>query len=130
VGRTARLGVMCLMALALGLARLVEVELDPADAPPLSLQAAATEAAPAIEESPNGAPAAAVAAPAPPASPPRETEWPAGRVYVVRPGETLGTIAKKVYGSSRFWKKLQDANRDVIPDPERMRAGARLQLPE
>lgn len=31
-------------------------------------------------------------------------------VYVVQPGETLGTIAKKIYGSSKKWRQLVELN--------------------
>jgi nucleoid-associated protein YgaU len=48
---------------------------------------------------------------------------------VIKAGETLGTISQKVYGTTRHWKKLLDANHDVIPTPERMRPGVRITLP-
>lgn len=136
MGRSARAGVLILMGLAIGLARLVEVELDPGAAPP-------TVAAkpPAPEESPapvalslpagRVAPRTPVAAPTSvDAEPPVTVGLPAGRVHVVAAGETLGTIARKVYGSSRHWKTILDANKDVMATPEKMRVGMRLRLPD
>lgn len=133
MGGTARLGVVCLMLLAVGLARLVEVELDPGNPPTLVVPAQPT-AAPSIEESPTAAAATPALPPPPPqpAAPPPSADdapWPAGRTYVVRPGESLGSISKKVYGTTRHWKELHAANRDVIPDPTRMRPGVKLKLP-
>jgi nucleoid-associated protein YgaU len=135
MGRSARAGILGLMVLAIGLARLVEVELDPGAPPPI---VAVTPPAP--EESPGpvalslpGARpvVAPVAAPtSPDAEPPVTVGLPAGRVHVVAAGETLGTIARKVYGSSRHWKTILDANKDVMATPEKMRVGMRLRLPD
>ncbi len=135
MGGTARLGVVCLMILAVGLARLVEVELDPGSPPALAMPA--PEARPEVEESPGARSAGAPSgtpdlAPPPAATPqpaPDDAAWPEGRVYVVRPGESLGSISKKVYGTTKHWKDIQAANRDVIPDPARMRPGVKLRLP-
>lgn len=129
MGGTARLGVVCLMVLAVGLARLVEVELDPGSPPALSMPAPA--AAPAVEESPAPVGTLDVAPPTvtPPRPAPDDAPWPNGRVYVVRPGESLGSISKKVYGTTKHWKEIQAANRETIPDPARMRPGTKLRLP-
>lgn len=129
MGGTARLGVVCLMLLAVGLARLVEVELDPGSPPALVIAAPPPAA---VEESPP--PGAVPDVPPPgkaPAAPPLADDgtWPNGRVYVVKQGETLGVISQKVYGTTKHWKKLQEENRDVIPDPARMRPGIKLRLP-
>lgn len=134
MGRSARGGILVLMGLAIGLARLVEVELDPG-APPAVLTAKAA----APDESPSPAPtvpaALARTAVAGPASPDAEPPVTVGvaprqeRVHVVAAGETLGTIARKVYGSSKHWKTILDANKDVMATPEKMRVGMRLRLP-
>lgn len=130
MGRNARLGIMCLMALAIGLARLVEVELDPGAPPALAI---APGAPVIIDESPPGpgstpaAPAPSVGLPAEPAAKVAKDEE--TRTYVVKAGETLGVISQKVYGTTKHWKKLHEANRDVIPDPARMRAGTKIRLP-
>lgn len=126
MGRNARLGVLCLMAMAIGLARLVEVELDPGAPPP----ALATAPPAPIEESPRVAPPPAPIVVRPPAPAPAPAAPQGERSYVVQDGDTLGTIARKVYGSSRHWKRILEANKDILPGPEKMRAGMRLRLPE
>jgi nucleoid-associated protein YgaU len=50
--------------------------------------------------------------------------------YVVQPGDTLGKIAKQVYGDFRLWKLIFEANRDKISDPGLIRVGMELHLPE
>ncbi len=127
MGRNARLGVLCLMALAIGLARLVEVELDPGAPVPPPLAAAA---APVVEESPRAGPPPAVVVRAPDPAPAGPPAAPAERSYLVQAGDTLGTISRKVYGSSRHWKRILEANKDILSGPETMRAGMRLRLPE
>ncbi|MEU7828023.1 hypothetical protein [Nonomuraea sp. NPDC049129] len=45
--------------------------------------------------------------------------------------ETLAGIAKRVYGSERYWPQLYEANRDVIgPDPGVLKPGTPLKLPK
>jgi nucleoid-associated protein YgaU len=128
MGRWARMGVVCLMGLAIGLARLVEVELDPVAPPPLAMSSAGQE--PVIEESPvRGArtiPTAAidVANPVPSASPAVD---PGQRTHVVKTGETLGTISTKEYGTAKYWKRILDANPGL--DPARLQLGQRLVIP-
>ena len=52
-----------------------------------------------------------------------------GRVITVRPGDTLGTLALQHYGSSRRWRDIYEANRDVLKSPDLVPAGIRLRLP-
>jgi nucleoid-associated protein YgaU len=47
--------------------------------------------------------------------------------YVVKAGDTLGIISKKVYGSSHFWQRIAKANK--IDDPARVHAGMALAIP-
>lgn len=51
--------------------------------------------------------------------------------YVVQKGESLWTIAAKpeIYGKASAWKRLFDANRDVLKSPDRVRAGMTLKVP-
>ncbi|MFI1157963.1 transglycosylase family protein [Streptomyces sioyaensis] len=52
-----------------------------------------------------------------------------GRTHVVRPGETLGKIARK-YRVKGGWQALHEANRTVLGDnPNRLMVGTRLRLP-
>ena len=69
---------------------------------------------------PPPAPAAAAVSPAPAAS---------TSVHVVQPGETLGTISARYYGTPAKWSVLFNANRDRVPDANNVRVGTRLDVP-
>ena len=47
--------------------------------------------------------------------------------YVVKQGDVLSTISQQVYGTSRYWRRIAEANN--IAEPERLRVGAVLQVP-
>ena len=51
--------------------------------------------------------------------------------YVVQKGESLWTIAAKpeVYGKATQWRRIFDANRDLLKSPDRVRAGMKLKIP-
>ncbi len=51
------------------------------------------------------------------------------RTYVVRDGDTLASISRRFYKSSAKWKKIRDANRSVVDDPEKLKAGQTLTIP-
>ena len=48
-------------------------------------------------------------------------------VQVIKPGDTLGHIAQKYYGSARSWTRIADANPDV--DVDSLRVGQELRVP-
>ena len=50
-------------------------------------------------------------------------------VHVVQPGETLGTISARYYGTPAKWSVLFNANRDRVPDANNVRVGTRLDVP-
>ena len=52
-------------------------------------------------------------------------------VYVVQKGDSLWTIAAKpeIYGKATRWRRIFDANRDILKSPERVRAGMTLKIP-
>jgi len=52
-----------------------------------------------------------------------------GRIYVVKPGDTLSGIAHKVYGSTRYVKKILEAN-PRIPNEDTLFVGMKLRLPD
>ena len=54
---------------------------------------------------------------------------PVERTYTVRSGDSLSVISQRVYGSARHWRVLYEANRDRIPDPDRLRVGTELRVP-
>ena len=53
-----------------------------------------------------------------------------GRVYIVGEGDTLGAIASLELGDGSRWKELYQLNKTTISDPERIRPGQRLILPD
>lgn len=46
-----------------------------------------------------------------------------GKKYLIKHGDTLGTISEDVYGTPQKWKKLWHNNRELIKDPNRIFAG-------
>lgn len=55
----------------------------------------------------------------------------AGRFYVVQERDTLSRIAADVYEDPREWRRIYEANRDVIGDnPAVLKRGMKLVIPE
>lgn len=52
-----------------------------------------------------------------------------GRTYTVQPGDTLGKISIKFYGTSRRYMDIYNANRDVLSSPSNVAVGQRLVIP-
>lgn len=50
--------------------------------------------------------------------------------YTVKPDETLSEIAQRVLGTARRWEELFELNRSILSDPNTIRAGMELRLPE
>ena len=65
-----------------------------------------------------------------PVSPRLEPLRPSGTTYTVQKGDSLEKIASKFYGSSRKWRRIYEANRNVIKNPDRVRAGQKLLIPD
>ena len=45
-------------------------------------------------------------------------------------GDNLSKIAKKFYGDSNKWKRIFEANRDILKDPDKIRPGQVLKIPD
>jgi nucleoid-associated protein YgaU len=76
--------------------------------------------------SPIASPSAATAA----VSPTSTTEPVAGESYEVQSGDTLLTIAEQKYGDGTQWRRIYDANKDVIgSDPDKLKIGMQLKIP-
>ena len=54
----------------------------------------------------------------------------AARSHVVRPGETLSSIAQQYYGSANEWRKILTANEKTIKDANKIAPGTKLIIPE
>ena len=53
-----------------------------------------------------------------------------GTVYRIQSGDRLWTIARRAYGSGKLWTLIYEANRDSIADPERIRVGQAINIPQ
>jgi nucleoid-associated protein YgaU len=51
------------------------------------------------------------------------------REYVIKSGDSLSKIAKQHYGNAGEWKKIYQANRDVIKDPDLIHPGQKIVIP-
>ena len=70
-------------------------------------------------------------APAPqPERKPPAGDAPARRTYTVASGDSLSKIAKKLYGDANKWKVIFEANRSIIKNPDQIRPGQVLEIPE
>jgi hypothetical protein len=55
---------------------------------------------------------------------------PVPKTYVVKPGDTLYTIAKSQLGSGAKWRTIYDANKAAVgPDPNTLTTGTKLVMP-
>lgn len=52
-----------------------------------------------------------------------------GQTYTVVPGDSLSKIAKRFYGSAGEWKKIYEANKDVIKNPDLIYPGQTFRIP-
>ena len=59
-----------------------------------------------------------------------EGDRPGGRTYVVVAGDSLSKIARREYGDPQQWRRIYDANRDIIKDPDLIHPGQTLRIPE
>ncbi|MDI6872284.1 MAG: LysM peptidoglycan-binding domain-containing protein [Bacillota bacterium] len=68
---------------------------------------------------------------APPAEQRSRTDTkPVPKVYVVKPGDSLYSIARTQLGSGSKWRTIYDANKATIgPDPNKLTAGMKLVMP-
>ena len=52
------------------------------------------------------------------------------RIYEVVSGDTLGAISKKYYGKASEYMKIFEANRDILDNPDLIKVGQKLRIPE
>ena len=51
------------------------------------------------------------------------------RVHIVEPKETLYAIARRYYADEKQWRKILEANRNRIQDPNQIEVGMKLIIP-
>jgi len=52
------------------------------------------------------------------------------RTIKVRPGDTLSSIAQRAYGKSSMYRKIFEANPDLLSNPNRLKVGMTLRVPK
>jgi nucleoid-associated protein YgaU len=71
-----------------------------------------------------------IASPPEPEPVPEPVPEPAERFYEVVAGDTLGAIAQKYYGQASQYMKIFEANRDILDNPDLIKFGQKLRIPE
>jgi len=54
----------------------------------------------------------------------------AGRTYTIAKGDSLSKIAKQFYGDARQWRKIYEANKDSIKNPDLIFPGHVIKIPD
>jgi len=54
----------------------------------------------------------------------------APQTYTVAKGDSLSKIAKKMYGDANQWKRIFEANKDTVKDPDKIFPGQKLVIPK
>jgi len=49
--------------------------------------------------------------------------------YVVVAGDSLSKIAKRLYGDANKWRKIHEANKDTVKNPDLIHPGQKLRIP-
>lgn len=52
------------------------------------------------------------------------------RTYTVQPGDSLSKISRQFYGNANQYSKIFEANRDQLSNPNQIKPGQRLVIPE
>lgn len=63
------------------------------------------------------------------APPPKPAPAPEAQVHTVAKGDNLSKIAKHYYGNANEWKRIFEANKDVLKDPDKIFPGQKLKIP-
>jgi len=51
------------------------------------------------------------------------------QTYTVEKGDNLWKISKRFYGSGKLWKRIYEANSDIIANPDKIKTGMQLKIP-
>lgn len=58
-----------------------------------------------------------------------EKEMAGSHRYTVKEGDTLASISRKFYKTSKRWRDIRDANENKIDDPDNLKEGVTLTIP-
>jgi nucleoid-associated protein YgaU len=61
---------------------------------------------------------------------PRPSAPASERTYTVQKGDSLSKIAKREYGDPQEWRRIYNANRDMIENPDLIYPGQVIRIPE
>lgn len=50
-------------------------------------------------------------------------------IYEIVSGDTLGGIAKRYYGKASLYTRIHEANKELIPDPNKIYPGQKIKIP-
>jgi nucleoid-associated protein YgaU len=53
----------------------------------------------------------------------------ATKIYEVVSGDSLSKIAKREYGNANEWRRIYEANQDILKDPDKIQPGQKLKIP-
>lgn len=60
---------------------------------------------------------------------PKEEEKEKIEYYEIASGDTLGAIAKRFYGNASKYTRIHEANKELIPDPNKIYPGQKIRIP-
>lgn len=60
---------------------------------------------------------------------PAEEEQEKIEIYEIVSGDTLGGIAKRFYGKASLYTRIHAANKELIPDPNKIYPGQKIKIP-
>ena len=66
---------------------------------------------------------------APPVEDPSASSEPLFDIYTVQSGDTLSEIARRKLGDANRWLEIAQANRETVPDPDKIKPGQQLKIP-
>ena len=61
--------------------------------------------------------------------PKKEEEKEKFEIYEIVSGDTLGAIAKRFYGKASLYTRIHEANKELIPDPNKIYPGQKIKIP-
>jgi nucleoid-associated protein YgaU len=58
-----------------------------------------------------------------------EQAEPTFKTYEIKSGDSLSKIAKREYGNANDWRRIYEANKDTIKDPDKIFPGQTIKIP-